>query len=273
MINSHKKFIKDNYKTMSINDFYNYFDKRYTKKQIRNFCNRNGLKYRKLNKDELKAALSVPNKKQRQQIQINHNYFKTWSKNMAYIFGLWCADGHIYENKGYYFSIKLHKQDKYLLQKILDEMNSKHNIYENKDNSCHITFSSKTIYHDIIRLGGKERKSLDMNFPYVPNEYLADFIRGYFDGDGSIHKDNGDITICGTKEFLNELNNVLKNQSINITNIHQYNIARGNNTYKLQICRKNEIINFINFIYNDVDNLCLYMKRKRDICYAYASVR
>jgi intein/homing endonuclease len=35
-------------------------------------------------------------------------------------------------------------------------------------------------------LGGKECKSNDMIFPDIPKEYLADFIRGYFDGDGSI---------------------------------------------------------------------------------------
>ena len=37
-----------------------------------------------------------------------------------------------------------------------------------------------------INLGGKEKKSLDCHFPKVPNEYLRDFIRGYFDGDGSV---------------------------------------------------------------------------------------
>ena len=88
---------------MSVNDFYNYFDKRYKKKQIRNFCNRNGLKYRKLNSGELKTVLSVPNKKQRQQIQINHNYFKTWSKNMAYILDCGVLMGIFMETKGIIF--------------------------------------------------------------------------------------------------------------------------------------------------------------------------
>ena len=28
---------------------------------------------------------------------INQDYFKIWSRNMAYIFGFWCADGCIYK--------------------------------------------------------------------------------------------------------------------------------------------------------------------------------
>lgn len=152
-------YIKTNSNNLTINELYDYFNEKYSKKQLRNYCTNNNLNYKKLTKEE-RAVISKKrkNKKQRQQTLVNHDYFKTWSKNMAYIFGLWCADGNIgTQNKGYQFSIKLHKKDKYLLQDILDEMKSEHKIYENKENCCYFIIGSKTIYNDIISLGGMEK--------------------------------------------------------------------------------------------------------------------
>lgn len=103
-------YIKTNSNNLTINELYDYFNEKYSKKQLRNYCTNNNLNYKKLTKEE-RAVISKKrkNKKQRQQTLVNHDYFKTWSKNMAYIFGLWCADGNIgTQNKGYQFSIKLH---------------------------------------------------------------------------------------------------------------------------------------------------------------------
>jgi hypothetical protein len=63
-------------------------------------------------------------------------------------------------------------------------------------------------------LGGTENKSLTLEFPEVPKEYLPDFIRGYFDGDGSImrlknNRVNSAFT-CGSKKFLIKLHQALK---------------------------------------------------------------
>lgn len=264
----HKEFIKKYHKEMSINDFYDYFKNEYTKKQIKNFCDYNNLKYRTLSKEERKE--SAQNKimvKQRQQTPINHDYFKTWSRNMAYIFGLWCADGNIsMKNNNYQFSITLHKNDNYLLQRILNEMNSEHKIYDKKDGSCRFIIGSKTICQDILILGGKERKSLDLEFPNVSKEYLADFIRGYFDGDGTIFKDRFAYKILGTKEFLITVAEKLKENNIEISNIKQHHpeFGESNNCYRLSIYKKHQANKFAEFIYKDLDDT-LFLKRKYDI--------
>lgn len=250
---------------MSINDFYNHFKSEYTKKQIKNFCDYNNLKYRTLSKEERKV--SAKNKiitKQRQQTPINHDYFKAWSRNMAYIFGLWCADGNIsMKNNNYQFSITLHKNDNYLLQRILNEMNSEHKIYDNKDGSCRFIIGSKTICQDIISIGGKENKSLDLCFPEVPQEVMPDFIRGYFDGDGCVYKNGNAYSILGTKEFLNTLSKVLKQENIQISNIRQHHPELGvnNNCYKLGIYKTKEAIKFSEYIYTEIEGL-LWLERK-----------
>ena len=260
-------YIKTNSNNLTINELYDYFNEKYSKKQLRNYCTNNNLNYKKLTKEE-RAVISKnrKNKKQRQQTLINHDYFKTWSKNMAYIFGLWCADGNIgTQNKGYQFSIKLHKKDKYLLKDILDEMKSEHKIYENKENCCYFIIGSKTIYNDIIALGGMEKKSLNLKFPSVPSEYLPDFIRGYFDGDGCIAKTSNQVNIIGTIDFLNTIKDVLFDNGILISNICKKHPESKSNCYVLYICKKTEIIKFKNFIYKECGDNSLFLKRKKEI--------
>jgi len=262
-----KEYILKNYIKMNINEMYIFFNKKYTKKQLKNYCNYNKLKYKKLLKEE--RSVSSKNKvniKQRQQTPINYDYFKTWSKNMAYIFGLWCADGYIStKNNTYQFSIKLHKNDKYLLQQILDEMQSKHKIYENKDNSCLFNIGSKTIVNDIINLGGKEAKSLDLEFSYVPKEYLADFIRGYFDGDGCIsyNKTNNIYNTSisgGSIRFLDALINAIKSFDTSIGGgICKNNRNENSNTFKIWFGKK-DTIKLGNIMYSE--NCCLKLNRK-----------
>ncbi len=39
---------------------------------------------------------------------------------------------------------------------------------------------------DLRQLGFDERKTKSLAIPNIPQKYLADFIRGYFDGDGNV---------------------------------------------------------------------------------------
>lgn len=107
---------------------------------------------------------------------INQDYFKTWSHNMAYVLGLWFADGCIY--KGKIFDITLPAKDKYILKKVKEELGYEGNLYDCVDRQVvRINFSCKVIYDDLISIG-----------PFVPKEFLPDFVRGYFDGNGSIKR-------------------------------------------------------------------------------------
>lgn len=42
------------------------------------------------------------------------------------------------------------------------------------------------MFQDLLRLSLTPRKSHRIKLPNVPQEYLSDFIRGYFDGDGCV---------------------------------------------------------------------------------------
>lgn len=252
--------------TMTIDNLYEYFNKKYSKEQIRNYFKNNHIPYKKLSlaqrKHNISIAVAGVSRNRLPNTEVNVDYFKTWTKNMAYIFGLWCADGYIgRQNKGYYWGIKLNDIDKYLLEKIDIVMGGKHKLYKNQ-NTYSLVFSCKTIYQDIVALGGVERKSLTLEFPYVPTEYLSHFIRGYFDGDGWAGKHK--CSVLGTYSFCNQMIRILNSQGICVSGIKQKHPENGltNNCYEIGIYHKEEWRKFMEYIYSDMDVDTLYMNRK-----------
>ena len=198
--------------------------------------------------------------------KINDDYFKKWSPNMAYILGFWFADGHIgnYHNS-YIFSIAQHEDDKYILESILKEMGCD-NILTKAINCCHFVITSETIYNDIIGLGGKERKSLDVKFPKIPKKYLPDFIRGLWDGDGSIFynkqsKSYSSSYASGSKYFIEELHRVLRR---NISNLGGGLNKNTNGVYHLVFAR-NDTVRLKRFLYQELSKDKLTLKRKYDL--------
>ena len=208
----HKEILLTQSESKTLPQWVEFFDSQYTKNQIYSFCYHNKKRIKKISKEE-KSQIQSQNARK---YNINQDYFKTWTHNMAYILGLWFADGCIYGNK--MFDITLHKKDKYILKKIAEELKYEGPLYDYVDRQAvRINFSCKVIYDDIIKLGGTERKSLTLNFPEIPKEYLSDFIRGYFDGDGCVmnlknNRLNSAFT-CGNRKFLEDLLKILKEEA------------------------------------------------------------
>lgn len=208
----HKEILLSQSNSKTLPEWLAYFDGQYTKNQVYSFCYHNHLAIKKISKDQYSQIQSNNARK----YHINQDYFKTWSRNMAYILGFWFADGCVYGGK--MFDITLHKKDKYILKQIAKELEYEGNLYDNVDRqSVRINFSCKVIYNDIINLGGTERKSLTLQFPQVPEDFLPDFIRGYFDGDGCVmnlknNRLNSAFT-SGSKDFLISLLAILKEKA------------------------------------------------------------
>lgn len=207
-----KKILLEQSSEKTLKEWYDYFDKQYTKKSIYGFCYHNNKPLKKISQSE-KSKIQSQNARK---YHINQDYFKTWSHNMAYILGFWFADGCIYGGK--IFDITLHSKDKYILKKIAEELCYDGNIQDYVDRqAARINFSCVVIYNDIVALGGTEQKSNTIDFPEIPKEYLPDFIRGYFDGDGCImrlkgHRINSTFT-SGSKKFLDKLLDILQKEA------------------------------------------------------------
>jgi hypothetical protein len=150
--------------------------------------------------------------------QFNHNYFdKIDTSNKAYFLGLMFADGNIGINNTSYV-IKLISKDKNILETFLIELNSNSVIYRDYhkkyDKECfRVQLNSKIMFDSLNRLGCTPRKSLTLKFPKIDDKLVHHFIRGYFDGDGTVGVYSVKHSVwkrlmsgfCGTKEFLEVL--------------------------------------------------------------------
>ena len=252
ILQEHKELLLSQSESKTLLEWYQFFDYKYSKNQIYSFCYRNNKKIKKLDKN-IKSQIQSENARK---YNINQDYFKTWSNNMAYILGFWYADGCIYGGK--MFDITLHKKDKYIIKKIAQELDYQGPILDYVDRqACRINFSCKVIYNDLIALGGTERKSKTLQFPDIPIEFLPDFIRGYFDGDGSVYNVKGKRIntnfACGSNKFLQSLLQLLKKEA----GIEGGSISIANQSLTFG---KKDSIKLGNYIYQN--NPELYLLRK-----------
>ena len=155
---------------------------------------------------------------------INENFFSEWNPVMAYVLGFWFADGYMRKEKSY--RILFSGKDKDILLKIRKAFYSDHPIrLEVRSNCYFISFCSKKLYENLIKLGGLRCKSKIAAFPKVPEKFLPDFIRGYFDGDGSVFfvkyirtkdkrftKELRTNFTSGSRQFLNNLMEILNKE-------------------------------------------------------------
>lgn len=166
------------------------------------------------------------------QAKINHDYFENIdSEHKAYWLGFIYADGSItkkaYEKGSYTYRLRMELmfEDKYILEQMaLDlESNLKPKEYYNDTSSfegynkpkhtAYIMFSSKKMGEDLVKLGVVPNKTLILkSLPSIPDNLMKHFIRGYFDGDGSVYltKDNTIKTaFYGTHDFINSIQDFL----------------------------------------------------------------
>jgi hypothetical protein len=124
--------------------------------------------------------------------KVNGNFFKTWSHDMAYVLGFIVTDGCLVEHKNGYNGLNITNKNKGILKRILAVMGASHKISVKSRGGTpeykyfQIQIRNKDIYGDLLRLGLTPRKSKTIRMPAVPSEFFGDFVRGCFDGDGSV---------------------------------------------------------------------------------------
>ena len=253
----HKEILLTQSESKTLPEWLEYFNNEYSKGQIYSFCYHNGKRIKKISKEE-KSKIQSQNARK---WHLNQDYFKTWSRNMAYVLGLWFADGCIYGGK--MFDITLHAKDKYILKQVAQELEYEGPLYDYVDRqAARLNFSCVVIYKDIVNLGGSERKSLMIEFPEVPKEFLPDFIRGYFDGDGSVYwvKNHrlGSSFASGSPAFIKKLWTILKSEA----NIEGGSYSPQNMALSFG---KRDTLRLGDYMYRDNPELFLLRKRNKFI--------
>ena len=203
-------------------------------------------------------------KVQQQYFSINEKFFSSWSPEMAYVLGLIITDGCI-TREG---SISLSMNDREVLEKVKLAMRSEHPITVSKHQPglYHFHFAREGMVNDLARLGIGPKKSLVVKFPRMPDVFMADFIRGVFDGDGAVffRKDNRKYPLItsfcsGSKDFILGLEAHLKKLGLPQRKIYQQKTKNGF-FYSVKFSHKNSMKLF-NILYKDYPNIP-FLERK-----------
>lgn len=151
----------------------------------------------------------------------NIHFFDNFSKESCYWAGFIAADGNVRSDRN---SLNIHLAIKDLshLQKFAKVINFTGNI-EQSQKDCRISVSGKWFIESLEKnFNIVPRKTKILEFPQqIPEEFLPDYIRGYFDGDGCISQVNDYLHISftsGSTTFLNEIINYFFNKGILINN-------------------------------------------------------
>lgn len=206
--------------------------------------------------------------KRRCRTPIDSNYFQNInSEAKAYFLGLIAADGSIIKDKRdkIYFSLELNSNDIDILEKLSIEISGNKNIIKTyfrpgRNSTSKISFSDKTFTDSLIHNGIVFNKTINLQFPKnIPDNLMNHYIRGYFDGDGSVYLKNNiaHFNFVGSKSFIPELNKYLFN--IGIFN-KIYSIIDRGNFCSIHIGGRKMSLDFYNYIYNNVN---FFLNRKK----------
>jgi len=204
---------------------------------------------------------------------------------MAYVLGFFAADGYITVNRrgGQFWCFDI--MDKKLIEqiKVIIESNHKISIRKRKNGkytNYRLQIGSIEMCDDLRKLGYHEKKTKNLSVPHVPNLYFADFIRGYFDGDGNVwigctHKERKVrtfaiqtvFTSCSEK-FLREIKKRL--ETFDIT---PGVLRRGSENYYRLTYSIRSSLKLHDFMYNGLGASKLFLQRKRDVFARYIKLR
>ncbi|QIB75396.1 hypothetical protein G3I44_14495 [Halogeometricum borinquense] len=167
------------------------------------------------NKAKEAAGLQTTGRGGPRKYKVNENFFKELTADSVYTIGYILADGCIHSSV-----LKFECADKDILKQIKTAMSAqqpirKVNREEHWQDYWRLRIYSKTIVDSLSeRYGIGPAKTRSLPYPSMPDDLLAHFVRGYFDGDGSVWKRKQDNKVIvafstSTKSFLPQLSDQL----------------------------------------------------------------
>lgn len=180
------------------------------------------------------------------------------SEEKAYLLGWIASDGYVKESG---FSISINKKDRRCLLKLASLLSNQLTISEtpSKPDMIQLTINSQAIANNIIKLLkiGFGKKSNKVRFPELENDNLNwAFLRGYFDGDGTIRKPSfkDRSPECGIASDSHAMLHDIKDFCqipCNLSTKHNYIFWYGNNA-----------LDFLGKLYS---NSSIYLDRKYEL--------
>ena len=113
-----------------------------------------------------------------------------WNSNLAYAVGLIASDGYLSSDGRH---MELTSVDMDQLENfsrclgIKCKIGKKISGYTNRKDCFRLQFGDVVFYNWLVGVGLETNKSKTLKMLKIPDKYFFDFLRGYFDGDGSIY--------------------------------------------------------------------------------------
>lgn len=115
----------------------------------------------------------------------------TWRPELAYVVGLIAADGSLSKNGRHIDFTSADMENIINFQTCLGlldiKVGTKNSAYNNDTQYYRIQFGDVLFYRWLESIGLSANKSLTVGRLQVPSEYFFDFLRGEWDGDGTIY--------------------------------------------------------------------------------------
>lgn len=210
----------------------------------------------------------------------NENYFSQIDTEFkAYILGFIYADGFVGNHNDFCISLSDKVKDNlFILNQFQEEIGCSVNLLHHetdKDGNGKYTFkfSNEKIVTDLNKCGVFTCKSLEMqDIPNnIPKNFINHFIRGYFDGDGTICSwyDSYDnrkrycMEILGTEKFLNKIQSIIC-LACNIKPTKLHNVNRVVGLTRISHRGIKNLIKIRDYLYN---NATVFITYKHDRFY------
>ena len=212
-------------------------------------------------------GIKIRNNREIRSLPIDTTFFEVIdTPEKAYVLGFMYADGYV---TGKRFGIKLKNSDKDFLIKIRDILKSEHKVGTyvqdtpyGKVEYCSFNVNNIKMVNDLIKQGVVYNKSRVLKFPHhLPTNLLSHFIRGYFDGDGSVYKvkqgNTIGISFVGTEDFLNGILETFKTVIDTKTHVFPY---PNKEIYDLKIGGRANVKKIYDYLYRNAE---IFLARKK----------
>ncbi len=207
----------------------------------------------------------------------NDNFFSAITTEIqAYLLGFFASDGHIEFRSYGSYALKwdIQERDVELLRLVNEYIgNSTYNVYRCKDRPIvGITITSKQIGLDLLKLGYDNHKTHTCTkLPDIRPELMHHFLRGYFDGDGSVGVNKAKRGYNRFLSFAARSENILKEIEALLPKKYKSRItfkeevfgSRLTSCYRLDYNSRHDIGLIHQYLYEDAN---FYLQRKYRKC-------
>ena len=195
---------------------------------------------------------------------------------MAYILGLIFTDGNIFYNKSVQNTnyvqgtLSFGQKDLELVTKFSNLIGYDEKIQFRKERFDSniarsdlyvIIINSNDLMHQLEQLNITVSKSMEMKFPIIPKEYLRHFIRGCWDGDGTVYMENNRIRasyVSGSLSFIESLMGNLEDLGLSKRKLYEHNHSKS---YYFRYVSDDDCLKLYNLFYSNVSPEQFYSKK------------